>query len=355
LAEFAKEICMKATNVTLLIAMAASSLAAVGCAAEVADSSSGTTDTQRQTYEAPPAHPQQQAYDKEVLALKAAQVPDFDSQLAKLQAKFAILPGKTFDKEQRKNVPQQPRGFGESRQALSSGTAVWTQPYDVKATYYETMSLTAGQELWWSTTAIDANVDPVMVLFQYDQVDNGCSVSSTSVPKLTIKAYNDDYDGAQSRINYTVPATGCYALVIYAYSPAAAGTVGLVKDGCDAPPPLQCDSNGGVPICHQYPPPLCRVTSPGGYDVAVSAAGAAVRGAPGLDFMTANSTSGSADTRLFVFNFSDLTGAENDDTYGSLNSAIDRTDFKFINGWPNAVVLTGYSSGGTATFTGYRR
>jgi hypothetical protein len=334
---------MNVINHSLIIAMAASSLAALGCGD--AGSASAPTEAQRQ------------AYEKEVLSLKAARVADYDAKLADLQAQYAILPGETFDLERPKSVPR-PRpsteaGLGEAKQALSSGTAVWTQSYDVKATHYETMSLTAGQELWWWTTPIDANVDPVMVLFQYDQLDSGCSVFASSAPKLSIKAFNDDFGGStQSRINYTVPATGCYALVIYAYSPGQAGTVGLNKDGCDAPAPLECTGTNPT-ICRQ-PPTACHVTN-SGYGAAVSAAGTAVRSAPDIDFMTAVSTSGPADPRLFVFNFSNQNGAANDDSAGGYDSTIDRADFKFINNFPNAIVLTGYSSGGTATFTGYQR
>lgn len=335
---------MKPTSQSLLIAMAASGFFALGCGAADGGESSGPTDAQRQ------------AYEKEVVALKRAQVADYDVRISELQAKYAIGRGETSDLVVPKTAPQLRKnveaGLGETRQALSSGTVKWTESYDVKATYYETMSLTAGQKLDWYTYPVDANVDPVMVLFQYESLDSGCNVSPTSVPKLTIKAFNDDSDGTQSRINYTVPASGCYALVIYAYSPSQAGTVGLNKDGCDAPPPPVC--GGSPPVCW-VGQPRCYLSTPG-FGPHVPATGTAVRGAPDLDFMTAVSTSGPSDPRLFVFNYSNGSGATNDDISSTnLNSAIDRADFKFVNNYPNTVLLTGYSSGGTATFTGYQR
>jgi hypothetical protein len=339
---------MKAlTKESLVIAMAAASLLALGCGAEAGSDASGPTDAQRQ------------AFEKEVVALKGARAADYDARVAELQVKYGIRPGETFDTHRPKATPQvrpsSEEGLGETRQALSSGTAMWTQSYDVQATYYETLSLEAGQELNWWTTAIDANVDPVMVLFQYDQTESDCSVSASAVPKLSIKTFNDDYgNSTQSRIHYTVPTTGCYAVVIYAYSPQQAGMVGLNKDGCTAPKGGVCSGSNPV-VCTQPQPAICMQTT-GGYGSAVAATGTAVRGAPDLDFMTAVNSSEYSDPRLFVFNYSNSTGAENDDISGSnRDSAIDRSDFKFINNYPNAVLLTGYSSGGTATFVGYRR
>ena len=337
---------MKLLNRSLLAAMAVSSLAALGCGAEHSDGASGPTAAQRL------------AYEREVLALKAAQVRDYDTRLAELQTLYGVEPGETFDLAQAKSI-QRPRhsaepGLGQTTQALSSGTVMWTQSYDVKATHYETMNLSAGQKLDWYTYPVDAGVDPVMVLFQYEQVDSGCSVHATATPKLSIKAFNDDSGGStHSRINYTVPTSGCYALVIYAYSSSQAGTVGLNKDGCDAPPPPQC--SGTNPVHCTQGQPQCYLSTPG-FGPHVPATGTAVRGAPDLDFMTAESANGPSDPRLFVFNYSNGSGAANDDlTSTNLNSSIDRSDFKFVNGYPNAVLLTGYSSGGTATFTGYRR
>src|SRR3954469_10829622 len=80
---------MKKIKKALLVAMATSTLALLGCGAE-AGGGAAPTDAQRQ------------AYEREVLTLKGAQGTDYDARLAELQAKYGIGHGETSDLERPK-------------------------------------------------------------------------------------------------------------------------------------------------------------------------------------------------------------------------------------------------------------
>ncbi len=73
-----------------------------------------------------------------------------------------------------------------------------------------------------------------------------------------------------------------------------------------------------------------------------------------MAIMTTTNNVGS-DPWLFAFNVDTLTGASNDDSSGTTNSRIDRSDFSFINSGSNVVVLAGYFTGGDAVFHGFTR
>ena len=315
-----------------------SSLAAVGCGADAA-SETGNRDTT--------------GYADAVRSLKLANPADYDAELAQLQLAYGIQPSieaGAASPEVKKPISGAGEVLGSTAQALSTGTQVYSATYNVRRTEYQTMRLAAGQKLDWYTTEVTAGADPVMVLFQYDSPNSDCSVYSTAMPKLSIKAFNDDFSGNHARFQYTVPSSGCYALLIYAYSPQSAGTVRLHKDGCDAPPPAQC--SGQNPTVCFVGTPKCYLSTVD-YGPTVLATGTAVRGTA-MDFMATSGSTSGADPWIFALNFSSLNGAANDDTSG-IESAIDRTDFSLNATYPNTVVLSGYNSVGTATFKGYRR
>lgn len=87
-------------------------------------------------------------------------------------------------------------------------------------TYKSTFYLTAGQYVVFETRNADPYAsDPVMYLFQQNNPGSQYSWS------------NDDYNGYQSRIAVTIPATDNYMLVARSYNPTSPGTSDLYKDG----------------------------------------------------------------------------------------------------------------------------
>jgi len=328
-------------RILLTVLAVSSSLAATGCGA---DAQSGTAGNSRDI----------KAYDDAAVALKQANPSDYEAELAQLQTAYDVHPSGEAGDAAPSSKTLLPPASGDvvssTAQALSWGTPVYSATYNVHRTHHEVMRLTAGQRLDWYTTTVTPGADPVMVLFQYESTNSDCTVPFTAMPKLSIKAFNDDFSGAQSRFQYTVPSSGCYALVIYAYSPSSTGTVRLHKDGCNPPPPPQCSGQNPT-VCTQSQPTCWVSTVDTG--PTVPADGVAVRGFA-MDFMATSNITGGADPWLFAFNFSTANGAANDDT-ASNNSAIDRTDFSLSATHPNAAVLAGYNTWGTATFTGYRR
>jgi hypothetical protein len=233
--------------------------------------------------------------------------------------------------------------LGSATQELSSGTVVASRIYWVRRTHIETMLLNASDVLDWYTTVESGNRDPVMTLIQYEpgvaDPNQGCSVSPSAQAKFKIMAYDHDGNGnGQPRLGYTVPSSGCYALIVYAnsqndYSPMTTAV-------------LHKDTYKWKSVCQfgwcQWKKVLLSATTQ-----SVPVTGVPAR-PPAFDFMVTKNPKKGADPWVFLFNYWTMTGASNDDTGGiggSVNSTIDRTDFQFEGADYNAVaLLTGYNS-----------
>ena len=239
---------------------------------------------------------------------------------------------------------------GSVTQELSSGTLVANHIWWVKRTHFETMYLEKDDYIDWYTTPGTGNRDPVMVLIQYDtgfaNAGAGCSVSPSAQATFKIIARDDDGNGnSQPRLKYTIPSSGCYALILYPYTNGDNTPVSMVDLHKDISSPFKwvCNPFG---YCQWQRELLSRTNQ------SVPVTGATVR-TPGWDFMTTIENKKGADPWVFVFNDVAKTGASNDDTGGpggSVNSTIDLPNFKFEGGSQqggsiySVVLLAGYNT-----------
>ena len=236
--------------------------------------------------------------------------------------------------------------LGSTEQALTD-TFVTNSIYWVKRTHIETMYLTAGHYIDWYTTAESGPFNnPNMVLIQYDggaaDPNLGCGVQAASQATFKIMAMNDDSNGnGQPRLKYSVPNTGCYALIVYSLSngqDAKLATVALHKDTygptykvCNFWCTIQRDklssTNQSVPVTGYMLHP------------------------PAFNYMETRNPKLGADPWVFIFNFAAGTGASNDDTGwvngGSVNSTINIPGFSYegtTSSNYSGVLLTGYNT-----------
>jgi hypothetical protein len=104
---------------------------------------------------------------------------------------------------------------------LAPDNYCYSENQPVTYTYYSWFYFSAGQQVAFETQANGHFSDPVMYLFD-GSTDTAAGNRSWS---------NDDYNGVQSKIAVTIPATGYYVLFLRAYSASYPSTTDLLKDG----------------------------------------------------------------------------------------------------------------------------
>lgn len=291
--------------------------------------------------------PATSGYQSEIRELKAKGLPqDIEEALyAQIQRKHGMVaqPGATqAEQPAPKPAPQ--------RLAKASGQAddfTWyqqfvTSTYPLEVVSYQQFQLAAGTNWLMSTYGGGSVVDPVMVVFQFDDANwkSTGALPYTARHSLTILGYNDDNAGNHPAVRFTPPVSGYYAVVVYAYGSGSTGSVTFSSGpACSTQPP------GGV--CFNGRP----------YETGISVLGRAVNPfsftSEHLNAFKLESSDG-GDPKLYVFDYTAMTGVYNDDNEdGGVNSFAWKYPLTFNYPRTMKAIVGGFRAGGTTVLSGY--
>lgn len=320
------------------LALASAMLALAGCSEmESADQVSGGSGNA-------PAAP---GYDSEIRTLKSRGLrPALEDALyARIQEKYGIVPAAAAPAGEApapKPAPARPL----AKVAGESDNFTWypeftADPLPLKVVFFKQFQLTAGTKWLMSTYGGPQNVDPVMVVFQYDDANwkSTGTIAFQARVSLTMLGYSDDNAGRHPAVAFTPPTTGYYAVVVYSYASYTTGNVTFSSGpACGTQPP------GGV--CYNGRP----------YETGISVVGRSINPYEYADAFNAFKleSSDGGDPKLYVFDYTSNTGLYNDDNEdgGTVNSFA----WKYPVGFPNdgfvRVIVGGYREGGTGVLKG---
>lgn len=292
--------------------------------------------------------PNSHDYAEEIIHLKSLGLKDEERSYSEIQTKFGFS---AVPEAGNNGIPMEApdlkKDMGLAKNAAAAGYMTWvekftTSAYPLKKVFYKQVYLNAGFEYLMTTHSGAATVDPVMVVFQYDD-DNWKATGNLvnrAQPSLTVLGFSDDYIGLNPRVITRAYVSGYYAVLVYSYSTGSQGTVTFEEGtSCSGQPP------GGYCIVGT---PIKTTIPVAGVNVNVNNYYSGYLGGFKL------TSTGGGDPKLYVFDYTALRGVYNDDTSEnpSLNSFAWNFGFAFQSGNTKRAIVGGFYDGGNGILTG---
>jgi hypothetical protein len=185
----------------------------------------------------------EEKYTAEVTRLKQNVMPQYyDEALVKLQEEYGVkrqivLPENKLRDGLVKQEIKKEAGSNSSAGALpkTAGT-IFTGTYTPAVLYTNSIYLSAGDVVEFSTSGGPATVDPVLVLFDItnqasDFLATGVINAGQNRGLTYVYTYNDDFSGMgrHAKITYTATASGYHGVQCYPYSSSSTGSVTLTQ------------------------------------------------------------------------------------------------------------------------------